>query len=563
MLLALFALAAMNAQVGVTEAQASPPPQAENQKGDCVIKGQVLNAVTGEPLRKARVTLSKAEAPNGRRERDVDTAGRFEFRSVVAGRYMLFAERTGFVTQSYGSRKPGGRMGGTAITLAPAQEMKDLVIKLSPQGVIAGRVMDEDGDPMENVQVAAMKWMWQGKKRQLVPGGRASTNDLGEYRMSGLTPDTYYVQANRRNMGGMPVSPEPVSDKPEEGYVATWYPGTLDVSTAPRVTVKGGTELRGVDIHMVKTRVVRIRGSVVSGATGKPTTANVMLMPRNKGNSSWMDMRHTWVQNPADGFEFREVTAGPYLIQVQVQTGSDEEGETLQQNIDVADSNIDNLVLRPSAGIEILRRVAVEGGKAEGERINISLQPWDDDGSPSFGGAWAEVKDDGTFTLKKVQAGRYRVQCFKQGAYIKAARAGDQDVLNSALDTTQGVPPSLEITLSANGPQVTGSVKNADGKLLPGVSVVLIPEDESLRGQWGGYGTSTTDQYGNFRVAGIRPGEYKAVALEEVEGGEYMDPEFVKRYESKATPVSLKEGSKENLQLTLAAAAAQAPAESQ
>ena len=41
------------------------------------------------------------------------------------------------------------------------------------------------------------------------------------------------------------------------------------------------------------------------------------------------------------------------------------------------------------------------------------------------------------------------------------------------------------------------------------------------------------------------------IALEEVEGGEYMDPEFVKRHERKATPVSLKEGSKENLQLTL------------
>jgi hypothetical protein len=228
-----------------------------------------------------------------------------------------------------------------------------------------------------------------------------------------------------------------------------------------------------------------------------------------------------------------------------------EESETMQQNIDVGDSNIDNLVLRPAAGAEIRGTLTVEGGKTEGDRINISLQPWDDDGNPNFGGGWGEVKDDGTFTLKNVQAGRFRVVCFKQGAYIKAARAGDQDVLNLALDTTQSAPPSLEITLSANGPQVSGSVKNADGKLLQGVSVILIPDDESLRGQWNGYGTSTTDQYGNFRVSGIRPGEYKAIALEEVEGGEYMDPEFVKRYERKATPVSLKEGAKENLQLTV------------
>jgi len=550
------------AVLGLIAAQEQmPEAQAEKQKADCVIKGQVLNAVTGEPLRKARVTLSKAEARSGPRERDVDTAGRFEFRSVEPGRYTLSAQRTGFVTQSYGSRKPGSNMGGTTVTLAPAQEMKDLLIKLSPQAVMVGRVIDEDGDPMVNVQIAAMKWVWQGKKRQLMPAGHASTNDLGEYRMFGLAPDSYYVQANRRNFGGMPVSPEPASDKPEEGYVATWYPGTLDVSTAPRVTVKGGTELRGVDIRMVKARVVRIHGTILSASTGKPSTGNVMLMPRNKGNASWMDMRNTWVQNPADGFEFREITPGPYVLRVQA--GMNEESETIQQNIDVGDSNIDNLVLRPGPGMEIHGRLTVEGGNLEGERINVSLQPWDDDGSPNFGGGWAEVKDDGTFTMKNVQAGRYRVSCFKQGAYIKAARAGDQDVLNSPLDTTQGAPPSLEITLSANGPQVAGSVKNADGKLLPGVSVVLIPEDEAWRGQWAGYGTTTTDQYGNFRVASLRPGEYKAIALEEVEGGEYMDPEFIKRYERKATPVSLKEGSKETLQLTLAAADAQAPAESQ
>src|SRR5436305_1252030 len=119
------------AQVGVVDPQPPPAPQADKQKADCVIKGQVLNAVTGEPLRKARVTLAKAEARSGPRERDVDVAGRFEFRSVEPGRYTLRAERTGFVTQSYGSRKPGYNMGGTTIMLSPAQEMKDLVIKLS------------------------------------------------------------------------------------------------------------------------------------------------------------------------------------------------------------------------------------------------------------------------------------------------------------------------------------------------------------------------------------------------------------------------------------------------
>jgi protocatechuate 3,4-dioxygenase beta subunit len=531
----------------------TPQPQAEKPKADCVIKGQVLNAVTGEPLRKARVQLMKANSTTGPRERDTDTAGRFEFRAVEPGRYSLSAERTGFVNQSYGSRKPGGGMGGTMIALAPAQEMKDLAIKLSPQAVIIGRVIDEDGDPMADINVSAMRWTWQGKRRQLMPAGNANTNDLGEYRMYGLAPDSYYVQATRQDYGGgMRIAPEPPSGKPEEGYVATWYPGTTDATTAPRVTVKGGSELRGVDIRMAKSRVVRIHGTIISSANGKPVSGNIMMMPRKKGTASWMEMKHSFVPNPTDGFDFRNITPGTYLIRAQTGYGtSRDETETVQQIIEVGESNIDNLVLRPTPGIEIRGKLTIEGAKIEGERATVSLQQWDDEDEPNFGGGWAEVKEDGTFAMKNVQAGRYRVNTFRQGTYIKSARAGDQDLLNSPLDTTQGGPSSLDITLSANAPEVTGSVKDADGKPLPGMSVILIPNDESWRRQWNGYGSTTTDQYGNFRVTGVRPGEYKAISLEEIEGGEYMDPEFIKRYDSKATPVSLKEGSKEDLQLTL------------
>jgi hypothetical protein len=48
----------------------------------------------------------------------------------------------------------------------------------------------------------------------------------------------------------------------------------------------------------------------------------------------------------------------------------------------------------------------------------------------------------------------------------------------------------------------------------------------------------------------VRPGKYKVLAWEELEGSEYMDPEFTKPFEGKAVSVSLDEGAKEALQLT-------------
>src|SRR5450759_3925631 len=110
----------------VTPAQPQPPQQqTEKPKADCVIKGQVLNAITCEPLRKARVNPTQPAARTGPRERQADSAGRFEFPNIEPGTYNLSAERTGFVSQAYGARKPGRGTGGTSVTLAPSQEIKD------------------------------------------------------------------------------------------------------------------------------------------------------------------------------------------------------------------------------------------------------------------------------------------------------------------------------------------------------------------------------------------------------------------------------------------------------
>src|SRR6185503_1926865 len=74
-------------------------------------------------------------------------------------------------------------------------------LKLTPQGVIIGRVYDQDGDPVENAQVQVMRYTYPRGGRQLSTVGTGSTNDLGEYRVAGLAPGRYYVSATGR--GGL------------------------------------------------------------------------------------------------------------------------------------------------------------------------------------------------------------------------------------------------------------------------------------------------------------------------------------------------------------------------
>ena len=96
-----------------------------------------------------------------------DANGKFVFEDVLPGRYTLSAERTGFLRQNYGARGAAPGSPGVVLTLAAGQIMKDLNFKLVPQGVIAGRVTDSDGDPMPGLEVWVSHFTHFRGERQL------------------------------------------------------------------------------------------------------------------------------------------------------------------------------------------------------------------------------------------------------------------------------------------------------------------------------------------------------------------------------------------------------------
>ena len=94
-----------------------------------------------------------------------------------------------------------------------------------------------------------------------------------------------------------------------------------------------------------------------------------------------------------------------------------------------------------------------------------------------------------------------------------------------------------------------GTVQNADGLPLPGVSVVLVPE-LSRRENYQLYKTQSTDQYGNFDLRGIAPGDYKLFSWEEVEPDSWQDPEFLKTFEDKGQRITLQDEDRNTVKVT-------------
>ena len=158
---------------GSLAAQQPLEPAPENGS----ISGVVTDASSGEPLGKARIFLRK---PDSRTQPQVTRSGhdgKFLLANIEPGRYRLSVERNRYARGEYGQRGPNRP--GTTLTLRPGQDLGGVVFSLVRAGVIAGRIIDEDNEPMANVRIEAMGFRYFQGKRQLVPVGRASTDDLG------------------------------------------------------------------------------------------------------------------------------------------------------------------------------------------------------------------------------------------------------------------------------------------------------------------------------------------------------------------------------------------------
>src|SRR5436309_1395834 len=151
------------------------------------ISGQVLDSGNGQPLKKAWITARLLER-NGRNASTVatDAQGHFLIKELDAGRYILSAQRNGYVAQTYGAKNPNEQ--GTTISLSSGQKLNDIVFHLIQGGVISGRIVDEDSEPMPRVQVQALQFRYFQGRRRLVPMGNAQTDDRGEYRIFGIRP---------------------------------------------------------------------------------------------------------------------------------------------------------------------------------------------------------------------------------------------------------------------------------------------------------------------------------------------------------------------------------------
>jgi hypothetical protein len=504
----------------------------------CSVEGVVVKSTTGEGLKRVTVQLSPIGVASPGYSTLTENNGRFILRDIAPGRYLLFASGNGYAQQA--SEKGKGSARNRMLDLTPGKNVTGITFRMVPPGIIAGTVYDEDGDPVTLAQVKALRVSGPSGHRQVSEGGSGQTDDLGEYRIWGLQPGRYLVAATYQ-------PPESnLGQSPDEVYLPTFHPNTPDTSQATVVEVEPGVEASGINVDLRQAHAVMVRGRVMVDGSAKPLRGvHVSLTPRApEGGYSFSDYGGA-VHNDSGDFEIRGVPPGPYNL-----SAFWNEGKRLLYGrvpVEVGNANLDGVIVVLDSPMTLAGRFHVEGSNQfDLTGLGLWLQPIDN----ALGGGGAQVKADGAFVVENVYDGTYRVRVlgYPEEYYVKSAREGGSETLESGLTISHSQPPAhLEIVLSPDGGRVDGSVLQ-EQRPVGGALVVLVP-DLPRRDREEMYSMKATDALGRFSLLGLPPGEFKLFAWEPVQGTNYTDPDFLKAFEDRGTPVHIEERRQQTVQL--------------
>jgi protocatechuate 3,4-dioxygenase beta subunit len=543
--------------------QRTPPragATADDPKGTAILRGFVVAADNGQPIRRAQVRISSAEARESRLA-TTDAQGRFEARELLAGRYSITASKAGFVSLQYGQRRPSES--GTPIDIRDAQVLDRLVIGLPRGSVISGRITDEFGEPIANAVVTAMRYGYAGGVRRIIRAGgqntRDNTDDQGQFRLFGLSPGEYYVTAAFRAGGGEVTDPA----QDTTGFAPTYYPGASSAAEAQRVSVGLGQELSNVSFALVATKLVRISGTVMDSNGAPPSGGAVMLVPAEGGSAGPGMFQMGGGRIEASGrFRITNVAPGRYILQAR--TGRDggapggRPNEFARQAISVGTEDLDGITLITSAGATVSGRVLTDTGappSVQPREISVGARAVDLDAAPMPGGQGnARVNDDWSFQLTGLIDSRLIRVNAPQGWALESVMIGGEDVTDAPIPLSPGQRVTgVQVVLTDKLTDVSGMVADARGQPVLDAAVVIFPSDDRLWTPQSRFvRVARPDQGGRYQIRGLPAhAGYLAVAVQELEDGQAGDPEFLASVRAAGTALSLNKGETKALDLRL------------
>ncbi len=406
-------------------------------------------------------------------------------------------------------------------------------VKLYASGVINGRILDENGEGLQGVEIVL-----EPASGPVLAGRRASaafaqTVEKGVYRIS-AAPGDYYVRA----YVGDPLPPG--KDGKPRTFVSTFYPGVRVMEEGQPLRVEGGLDLYDIDFTLATAAMLRISGRVVDPSGDSIEGVRVAMMAIGATTRG----RESSVALDAEGrFEIRGVTPGEYMLNVwDKRKTSRWVGAMTHLTVN---EDVEDLEMRAATGARVTGRIVRDPASTRGLDVTeISLQfekRFTPNGFTAAGNT--RIEPDGSFETESpggvVTIG---VHYLPEGWTVKSIHLDRVDVDGQAVDLSGGTR-QLQIVLTDRITTIAGLVVDRNARPLSGYSVVLFPEDET---RWTPSSRflkqASSSQTGQFRLKDVPPGSYLAVAVRDLPFRAWVNPDVLARLQSIATRLSVLEG---------------------
>jgi Carboxypeptidase regulatory-like domain len=475
------------------------------------ISGTVVHGVSKQNLSGAHVYLTPR---NNAEPLSVVTKadGRFEF-TIPAGRYSLAAEAPDMQRQNFGGRNAPPEI---AVSIIARQGLptEDLIFPLFPAASMKGKIVDENGDPVEDALVHLIRKTAVAGKASTTSYRWGRTDDRGEYRFGLVVPGTYYLAVNAKPWyadGNPRVRPVGVNSTTvgSECFVPSYYPGTADLSQAAPIVLNPGQQARG-DFTLVPAKGAKI---TVHCATCS-NSGTLQLIYDGIGHVE--EFQQTAYIYNGNG-TLPAVPPGQYYVRVFPDQST--QAQAASGRIDVQGSDL-TVELNSNGMPSVSGSVTIDGGALPPRGLTVRVIHMAS-GRTTNGAVGA----NGNFQITAVRPGLYQILAIGAGLYTKSVHIGERET--KVLDVSDEGVSNVRMVAATGGGSVSGVVYR-DGKPLYGVLAVLTPEglptNEPDR-----YRSFKTDSDGSFEWTNLPPGTYRLFAVDRYDF-EYKVPDIVRPF---------------------------------
>lgn len=551
----MLVVAPLIAALVIAQEPAPPRDARPPATGTAVIRGRILDRETGLPLARVIVSLQQSGRPA---ETQTDAQGRYEFSGLPAGRYSVTVfppeSKAFYLRQVLGDDGPSDavRRRRQPVELRDGEVREGADIAVWRALAIEGRVVDDWGDPVSNIQVRAERLVQGGGSS----GWRRTTDDRGMFRLFGLSPGDYRVCAT----AGIDLVTTPNAQPVRERPVQTCYPAAVREADSQPVSL-ATNDATGIEIRLQRSRAFSVSGTVLD-STGEATDrAQVSIVRIEKTGTSG-----TGVEPNAGGqFTARGLAPGEYAVSAQIGGPNAYPPDTREMEVGylpfrVDTSDVEGLVVTLARPAKVAGRVVFEEGWPPAQRrppLTVQVR-FDRSTHRPMGGPApsAIVKDDLTFELE----GLYGREVIGIIGYptdewtVKAIRYRGEEILNIPTDfKTNTDPKAFEIVLTNRGARLSGRVTDLSGVAAEdGSAIVLIfpASPQEWRPDGNVVGTASPRD-GAFRLGPRRPGEYLIAAVPVEDYIPPRDAAAFERLAKVAEKVTLLEGDQRTIDLTV------------